>query len=478
MSWLSDTVHTAKQAALLLNNKSMAPSRKITGILAGLLLIGLSGFAQAKTLSSTEARAAAWQALQAGKPALTLRITKALRAKPTVDFELVFLQALALHDLGHETAATQAGKHAYRLASTDGQRFDAAHLVAKAHFASGAKGRAQFWLRRATQNAPNARAESLTIRDFRFIRQNKPVSSRFFLSIFPSNNINNGSLNDTVMVNGLPFMVPASGLPHSGTGLTAGFETSYSKQVNNHTRLKFGVFGLGTTYRLSAAAKALGSGKTGADFAFATLEARVALIRHPAHKNTLRGPFTLKAAIGHSWYGGNPLSVHFRANGVQEFHLKNGFGTDVGLGFNIQNRLDDPRASSKAVDLDLGISHNLPQGQSLRFGINLHREPSQSNLVNNTAMAANLRYTLPQMAWDIRPTLQLDYKHTDYQHSFIGGAQRKDAKLSAKVSLFFPKVSYYGFAPTLDLGLSRNNSTSSIHTTHDARVSFGFNSTF
>ncbi len=455
----------------------MAACHKITGILAG-LLIGLSGAVQAKTLTSTQARAAAWQALQAGKPALTLRIAKALRAKPVVDFELVFLQALALHDLGHNAAAAQAGNHAYRLAKTDGARFDAAHLVAKAHFARGRKGRAQFWLRRATQNAPNAQAKSLTIRDFRFVRQHKPLSSRFFLSIFPSNNINNGSLNDTVMVNGLPFRVPASGLPHSGTGLTAGFETSYRKQVNNRTQLKFGVFGLGTTYRLSATAKALGSGKTGADFAFATLEARFALIREPANKNTARGRFTLNAALGHSWYGGNPLSVHFRADGVQEFRLNRRFGADIGLGFNIQNRLDDPRASSKAVDLKFGISRALPHGQNLRFGLNLHREPSQSNLVHNSAVGASLRYTLPQMAWDIRPTLQLDYKHTDYQHSFIGGVQRKDAKLSARVSLFFPKVSYYGFAPTLNLGLSRNNSTSSIHTTHDARVSFGFNSTF
>lgn len=455
----------------------MAVRHKFIGTLAG-LIIGLCGVAQAKTLNNTQARTAAWQALQAGKPALTLRIAKALRAKPAVDFELVFLQALALHDLGHETAATQAGNHAYRLAKTDGQRFDAAHLVAKAHFAAGRKGRAQFWLRRATQNAPDARAKSLTIRDFRFIRQNKPFSSRFFLSIFPSNNINNGSLNDTVMVNGLPFKVPASGLPHSGTGLTAGFETSYSKQVDHRTRLKFGVFALGTTYRLSAAARALGSGKTGADFAFATLEARFTLTRQAQSNNTARKAFTLNAALGHSWYGGNPLSVHFRADMVQDFRLNSHFGADIGIGFNIQNRLDDPRASSKAVNLDLGISRRLPRGQRLRFGLTLHREPSQSSLVNNTALGANLRYTLPEMAWDIRPTLQLDYKHTDYRHSFIGGVQRKDAKLSAKLSLFFPKASYYGFAPTLNLGLSRNNSTSSINTTHDARVSFGFNSTF
>lgn len=440
------------------------------------LWLPLAAMAQPLTLSNQQARTAAWRALLQDRPAITLQIVRALRQGPTRDFELVFLHALALHDLGHETAATQAGKHAYRLAKTDAERFDAAHLVAKAHFAKGSQARAQFWLRRAAQVAPDSHAKELSVRDFRFIRQIKPWSTRAFFSLFPSSNINNGSSNRDIVVNGITYTTPASGLPLSGTGLTLGFETTYQKQLSPRSKLRLGLFAMGTGYRLSGEARALNTGKTGADFAFATIEARLGLTR--AAKTPAKGAVRLNAALGHSWYGGNPLSVQFRVDAVQEFPLSARSFADLGVGIDLQNRLDDPNASSRAASLGFGLNHARQSGQRLRFGIDLRRTLSNSNLVENTAVGASLRYTLSPMRWDIRPTLTLKYGITDYTKSNIGGVQRTDIKTGASLSLFFPKISYYGFAPTLDMGLSKNRSTANIYSTHDVRISFGFNSTF
>ncbi|MBV1865862.1 MAG: hypothetical protein KUG74_15715, partial [Rhodobacteraceae bacterium] len=153
------------------------------------------GTDQAIKLDGKQARRAAWRALHLGKPQVTLRIASALAQQTPDDFELIFLQAQALHALGHNTAAATAARHAYRSALNKGERFDAAHMVAKAHFAKGANTRAQFWLRRATQIAPNERAGQMTKRDFQFIRQNKPLATRAFFNAFPTSNINNGSVN-------------------------------------------------------------------------------------------------------------------------------------------------------------------------------------------------------------------------------------------------------------------------------------------
>jgi len=435
------------------------------------------GTAQIVTLDGIQARAAAWHALQLGKPAITLKIAGALARKIPRDFELIFLQSQALLALGHNTAAASAAKDAFNNAKTKNQRFDAAHMVAKAHFANKSNTRAQFWLRRAAHIAPDARAKQLSQRDFQFIRRNNPLSTRVFINSFPTSNINNGSAN--TKVGGTLLTTAPSALPHSGTGLTAGFETTYTKRLSKRSALRLGVFALGTTFQLSSEAKALGSGKKGSDFAFATVEARIGLTMLPKEFNQVGwGRLNLDAAIGHSWYGGDPLSVHYRLEAKKDYHFSPRLVGDFGVRLSVQNRLDNPIASSRSGQIEIGMTRLMANQQRLRIGVTALRSNSDSNLVQYTAIGAEMRYSLPTLTWDIRPTMTLGYEHKSFPKSSNPAVSRKDDKLSASLSLFFPNLSYYGFAPNLNLSANRNKSTDNIRNTRDLRLSVGFNSTF
>ncbi len=431
--------------------------------------------AQPVRLDNDQARAAAWRALQIGKPALTLQIASAMAKKTPDDFELIFLQAQALLALDKHTAAAAAARHAFQKGADQGQRFDAAHLVAKAYFAKGASTRAQFWLRRATQIAPDQRAKSLSKRDFKFIRRGKKLSTKLFFSMAPTSNINNGAINNQITVLGLPLKTAK---PHSGTALTAGFETSYTHKINARTSLRLGLFTLGTTYKLSSAAKALDSGQTGSDFAFATVEARLGLaIRPKSHKNSGWGRLKLAGALGHSWYGGDPLSVQLRGSVQQDYLFSARTHGDVRFGINIQNRLDGTINSSKSANLEFGLTRKTQKNTQIRYAINAQKSNSDSNLVQYTTIGADVQITLAPMIWDIRPSFSIAYKHIGFDNP-INGIQRVDEKVSANLSLFFPKISYYGFAPTLNLSANRNDSSIDIYSTKDLRMSIGFNSTF
>jgi len=344
-----------------------APALILTALAGLAVLQPLPSFAQNKQaikLDAVQARAAAWRALQLGQPALALKIAATLAKNTTGDFELIFLQAQALLALGQHGAAVSAAKDAFQNANTQGENFDAAHLVAKGYFAKGRKTQAQFWLRRATQLAPDRRAASLSKRDFQFIRRTNPFSTRGFFSLFPTSNINNGSLTSAVWDGSKFLNTKPSDRPHSGTGLTLGLETTYRKALNKRTELRFGVFTLGTVYRLSSEAKALGSGKTAADFAFGTVEARFGLSRLSAKKSG--GRFTFDAALGHSWYGGNPLSVHYRLDFSKEARINARLSGKIGIGFNAQDRFDNANASSKSGKLSFELTQRLGKGQQLR----------------------------------------------------------------------------------------------------------------
>jgi len=463
------------------NRKSVLITAAVLSIgvfwLPPVVLAETQGTNQAIKLDGKQARRTAWRALHLGKPQVTLRIASALAQQTPDDFELIFLQAQALHALGHNTASATAARHAYRSAQNKEERFDAAHMVAKAHFAKGANTRAQFWLRRATQIAPNERAGQMTKRDFQFIQQHKPLATRAFFNAFPTSNINNGSVNSDI--EGTDFSTPPSARPHSGTGFTAGFETTYSRRVSERTQLRFGVFALGTAYKLSTKAKAIGSGKTGADFAFATVETRFGLTHLPAEfAQQGWGRLKLDAALGYSLYGGDPLSVHYRLDATKDYHFSRSLVGDFGVGVSVQNRLDSANASSKSGQIEIGLTRKISNTQRLRFGLTVQQSNSDSNLVQYSSLGAELRYSLPAVGWDVRPTVKFAYQRKDFPNLSIGGIQRQDDQISASLSLFFPKASYYGFAPNLNLSANHNKSSVSIFSTRDLRISLGFNSTF
>ncbi|MBR9863128.1 MAG: DUF560 domain-containing protein [Rhodobacteraceae bacterium] len=448
----------------------------------GAVSLGLAvsvGFAAPLSMSPEEARAFAWRSLQQNRPHITLQIADALNKRDPDSFEANLLRGEALRSLQQPKAAKGAALKAWSLAQTPEHRFDAAHLVAKSYFADGAKLRAQFWLRRAAQNAPDAQARRLAKRDFNFVRRSKPLATALSFSVFPSSNINNGSTNDALVIGGLPFRVPASGQPHSGTGFRLGMTTRYNKELNDTTLLRLGFSATGTTYQLSSASKALGSGKTGSDFSYAAVEVQAGLTLYPDSGQTPGfGATRFDLALGRSWYGGSPLSNYMRAGVGQDYNISKTARLRGSLELERQNRLDAAISSANIASFNLEMQHRFKNRARVGYGIYLRDTSSRSNLVESRVTGGHLTYTPPPLPVDVVPSFSLSAERTEYPRLRIAGVARADERARAAVSLLFPKVDYYGFAPTLNLSASKTNSTVPIYSTKDLRMNIGFKSTF
>ncbi|WP_069299665.1 surface lipoprotein assembly modifier [Neptunicoccus sediminis] len=448
----------------------------------GTVSLGLAvsvGFAAPLSMSPQEARAFAWRSLQQDRPHIALQIAEALHTRDPDSYEASLLRGEALRQLRQTKAAKAAALKAWSAAETPEHRFNAAHLVAKTYFADGAKLRAQFWLRRAAQNAPDAQARRMAQRDFNVVRRSKLLSTALSFSVFPSSNINNGSTNDALVIGGLPFRVPASGQPHSGTGFRLGISTRYNKALNDRTLLRLGFSATGTTYKLSSESKALGSGKTGSDFAYAAVEVQAGVTLYPdSGESPGFGATRFDLALGRSWYGGSPLSNFLRVGAAQDYHLSKTARLRGTLELERQNRLDAAISSANIASFTLDMQHRFKNRARVGYGLYLRDTSSRSNLVESRVAGAQLSYSPPPLPVDVVPTFSLSAERTDYPRLNIGGVQRVDERARAAVSLLFPAVNYYGFAPTLNLSASRTNSTVPIYSTKDLRMNIGFKSTF
>jgi hypothetical protein len=120
-------------------------------------------------------------------------------------------------------------RKAWNGSSTPSERFGASMVMAQALSTSGAKTRAQLWLRRAAQNAPNENFKDIAIRDFRYVQRTNPWSTELSFAAAPSSNVNNGSARSTTRLFDLPFEFQLSGTARALSGIqyNAGFATRY-----------------------------------------------------------------------------------------------------------------------------------------------------------------------------------------------------------------------------------------------------------
>jgi Surface lipoprotein assembly modifier len=431
-----------------------------------------------RALTSQQARVAAWKALGLGKPGLARQIAQALAQRDPKDIEIHILLSEAERALGRPDQAANHARTGFALASTNRQRFDTANLVARALFAKGAGVRAQFWLRRAANYAPDARAKQMVIRDFRFIADSKPTTTRLSFGAFPTSNINGGTNSDEV-----PDYLGLTGRPtrpHSGVGVSATLDVRYRLPPAPRRELTFGVRTFGVTYMLSPQAKALNSGKTGTDFSFAGVEISAELLLRP--KNPTSGGFgtrTFDLALGQNWYGGDPLSTYQRLTFEQQVRLSDRLQAGFELLSERQQRLDDAKQSATVLGASTRLTRRLDSGDSIRYRLGARQTLSDSDAVANFTTTAGVDYFWNRPDSRVRTSLSLDYRDTRYAGLVpLFNTRRHGRRTSLFLSMFFTQMDYFGFAPTLTLGLIRNQSSISIYDTTEGRVSFGFNSTF
>ncbi|MFT4151915.1 MAG: surface lipoprotein assembly modifier [Paracoccaceae bacterium] len=411
--------------------------------------------------------------LEHHRPAEALRFSQAMLDHDPQDVTALVLKSRAERDLGRYRAATATGRLAWRHAEGGGERYGAALAIAQGLSSDGQKFRAQFWLRRAMQEAPDPAARAAAERDFRYVRARSRLSLRFDLSVRPSSNVNGGSAADFIDFYGIPLTLSPDAKALSGVqgqaSVTARWRTAESETAK--TDLRFGW--VEQQVALSGTARREAPMARGSDYAYAALELGV----DQAWK-LAGGEATASATLGHNWYGGADMSDYARLDLGFSHGLGAGMAGNLGLSVERQDRLDVARRSATITELSAGAQKILPGRDQLRFQLTARDSRSDAAEIDHTALAADLGWSRAAPVLGAGLDLGLTAEARDYPRSLYDPDGREDMRLSARVSLTLDKIDYMGFVPVVSLQAQKVNSNVSIYRMNSVGIGVSVRSRF
>lgn len=416
-----------------------------------------------------------FRTLAAGDAPRALAYAEALLARDPGDAEALILKARALRDLGRYPEAAAFGRLAFRIAPDRDRRYGAAMATAQALASDGARTRAQFWLRRAVQEAPSAPARALAERDFDYVRIRNPLSFSLDLSAAPSSNVNGGSANAVSEFLGLPFVLSGDARALSGYEVSAGATVKWRRPLTETGGTEFRLSAQARHYWLSGEAKEQAPAAKGSDYDYAAVELGWQRRYRPAGGKT---EFTFGAVLGRNWYGWEPLSSYGRLTLEAVRPLAPGLTGQVTLAAEMQKRDDDPRRDATVLTFGGALQKVLANGDRLTLSLALRETEARSATVAHRALLGGIGWDRARPVGPVRVHAALSVEDRDYPVFPLSAGGRQDLRLTAKLSLTLIEVQYLGFQPVIDLTASHNWSNIGLYETRDAGVSFGFRSAF
>ena len=429
-------------------------------------------------LTVEETRASGQAMLQVGRPDMARDVAHALLVRDPRDLSALLLLSQAERSLGQNAPAIDAATRAWDVAATPEERYAAAMVRAQALSSAGHRTRAQLWLRRATEEAPDARTRARAIRDFKYVRLRNPWSTQLRFAVTPTDNVNNGSAEDTFTIDGLPFEFILSGSAKalSGVELSFGADTRYrlAETPRRATDLLLRVSH--STYVLSDDAQDAAPEAEGRDFATSSLAAGLSRrIMFGDKKNEL----VLTGWVGQNWYGGDPYG-HFLRAGARFSHSidpRNRLTT----GLTLEARRGDDAPEADVGLLSLSWDHAWTGGQLSVYGV-ATRSVSDSVTADYRDLRLGARLA-PDMDWleaalGADPAFTLEARTRDFDASPYTFDGRRDEELMAGVEVVFRDIDYYGFNPVMTLESSVTSSNVSLNESDRTGLGLSIRSAF
>lgn len=449
---------------------------KAVALCGGLFVSGMAG-AQDRSLTLTEnqMRGLAIQAVQSGDPRTALMVAGAVLEQKPRDPSLLIVSAEASILLRDFDAALDFATRAWDAAEIDGQLFAAARLAALAHSQLGQDTRAQFWLRRARQYAPTEAAARSVGQDYRLLARRNPFSFRIDFGIAPSDNINDGSSQQTTTILGFPVEFELDGAAQALSGLEANIGTTLRYRIGQTDRsvttlestLSY------ATYWLSDEAKAQAPGTDGSDFA----QGQVSFgITHVFGATPRSDPNTLTFGLGQSWYGGDPYSRFIQLGYGRRIGLDERTALNATLSGYRSFSLDD-RPVETTLRAGLDWTRIVESGDRLTLSGTLTRLTSSADDTAYRGVGLSAAYALREPVGGVSLAFTGGAELRAYDSSnFV--ADRRDVRLRAGLTAAFREVEYYGFHPVLTATATRNLSDASRYDTEELSVGLRIQSSF
>lgn len=435
------------------------------GALAALMLAVPLG-AEPLRLGLDEARTLAGQLIGTGRPAAARAILAALVAARPDDFEALILLSMAETRLGQGAAARAHARAAWALADGRDQRFVAALTRARALAADHRALAAQAWLRRADDLAATDRARDLVAREFRRVSAEAPLRIEAQAGARPSSNINGGSSESTMVVAGIPFVIPPQSRAISGTE----FEASL---------------------RLEARLAQSATSRTSAFFSGA---ARLTFDQAGA-RAPLYDRFTGTLGLEHRWRP-DPAGPLWRLS-LEGGHVLDGGGlaTDrlsvaLGATFAAGPGIADVSAyayrqtrSDAAFVLGaagLGAGYRLPEvaGGTLSLAAGVRGGEATLASESFTGYNLGLSWQPGKPVLGAEWTLSLGADQADYPLSRFSAAGRHVTTLDLGARAVLPEISVMGFSPSVSISYQSRRSNIALYRGETLNFGFGIESRF
>jgi hypothetical protein len=432
-------------------------------------------------LSLEEGRQLATSLISNGQPWAAREIALALLQANPRDLDALILLSRAERALGNTEDALDAGRRAWSVAETDVDRFVVASVMAQAHSTAAQFTRAQFWLRRAAEAAPNDQMEAFAARDYGVLRHANPLSFKLSFSVLPSNNINNGNSNNKLTFAYLPgalasleWEVPAASRPLSGLALTGQVELSYrlARSERSQTNLNLDLFAQG--YVLSAESKRTAPGVTAESLGYQQISLGLS---HSWLAEGASGPFSAEFTLSQSIYGGNPHTRDAALSLARQWKLENGQVYSALVSVNQTTYLAD-QSRANGVAVRGAWQQSLGNADVLGLSIGASKVISDRPDRGFGAVSAQVSYDFGTVGKGLDLSLAGAVEKRVYVASNLDPAGRSDLRTSVQVDLGLPDLAIYGFAPVASLSANRTNSTVPFFDTEAVRLGFQVKSTF
>lgn len=376
---------------------------------------------------------------------------------------------------GNWVVAAGAARQAYAIAQTDSQRVRAARLVASAYFRARQLRRAEWWLRKALNSAPDAAIRAALEREIAQIRWQNPLTLRFSLSLAPSTNINNGYGRGTVRLWGRRFILSPDARALPGIEIAAGVNARYRLKRSGTGQTTLGFSLQGRDYRLSRNTLRAVPGLRGSDYSYGLVEASLI---HRLQFGALPGGTTLRLDTGQVWYGRKALSRHIRGSVSQEFW---GGPDTVWLGFGSlewRMALQAGGASSQLATIGAAVTHDGGTGDVLSATMLVQGTGSANEILQNRLLRAALSYQFARPVLGAELSLWFSAESREFPVSPYRRGGRHDLTVAAGAAAVFPAVGHFGFSPVMRLEVRDTRSSVALFSRNTVAFRVGVRSDF
>jgi tetratricopeptide (TPR) repeat protein len=378
--------------------------------------------------------------------------------------------------LGDPAAALVAARRAHAVAPDDRARYTAARIAAKAHADLGQLTRAQVWLRRAAEDAPDAQTASQVARDYRAVRDANPLSVSLTFGLAPTSNVNGGSTERTFVLPGFPeFVFDGEARALSGLRLSLGGALAYRLAEAERRATSVEVQASGRTYALSDDAREQVPDVEGSDFSDVTVTASLV---HRWRGEEASGSSSASLTFGRAFYGGDSFLSFARVSTTRAFLVSPRDLIDAAALVEQTWRLEEDEAYL-SLGARLGWTRGVGEaGDLLRLSLGLRDTLSDLRDVAYDGVTAGAGYEWGRPVLGMRVGIGVEAERRRYDVAAFTLDGRDDRTLRLRASFGLPRVEFYGFYPTLEVEASRTESNVSRYTTDDVTLDLGFRSSF